>query len=345
MTEDPEIAVVVGAYRRERYLLDAVRSVLAQDLLRDRYEVVVVKDFANETVDRFLREHGVPALLNDEPRTGAWLLNAVHATRAPILAFLDDDDEFEPGRLAHVLATFRDHPEVGFYRNRVRVMDERGLAVSVERWRTVETDAEFDATGPVLVRPDRKADLFDIAVARSFSTFNLSTMAARRDVLSGAFAERFAQAQLPDLALFVLAAVGPWGFYLDDQRLTRYRVFSGNVTGQVNWLKHASEAHRDLGAFAKERGRAEFAVWLDRQADHYERLYHGGRVVESVASNATRRAVASLATQYVRFLGGHPKERALTLDVLGAALYGLGYLVAPSMARTVLAARPTARAA
>ena len=38
MPSDPEVSVIVGAYSREKYLLNAVRSLLAQTLPRDRFE-------------------------------------------------------------------------------------------------------------------------------------------------------------------------------------------------------------------------------------------------------------------------------------------------------------------
>lgn len=343
MADVPEIAVVIGAYGRESYLLAAVRSVLAQSLPRDRWEILVTKNFERDAIDRSLASEGIPTRLDDDPRIGTWLLRAVHATRAPLVAFLDDDDAFEPGRLSRVLDVFRQHPEVGFYRNRVRVIDADGTAVPRARWRSHEIDAAFDTTGPVLIGPQEKADLVERATARTNVTFNSSTMVVRRELLLGSFGSVFGRTQLPDLGLFLVGALGSYGLFLDDQRLTRFRYYDGNVTRRVAWLHHAAEAHRDFAAFARTRDRPDFSVWLDLTADHYDRMFRGGVIAESVASGAARRAVASLAAQYLRFLARHPRERAFTFDVWAAAAYAAGYLVAPSVAQHVLAARPTAR--
>lgn len=338
----PEVAVIIGAYRRDSYLRDAVRSVLAQTLPRDRFEVFVVKGFEDAELDRFLNENVIPSLLDPDPCIGTWLLKAVRATRAPLLAFLDDDDEFEPDRLASIVEYFRAHPESGLYRNRVRVIDRQGAPVPVARWREVETDPEFDRLGAVGFAPDAKHAVVDIAFRRTRSSFNSSTMVIRRALLEGSFAEEFARLQLPDLAFLVFAAVGPFGLYLDDRRLTRYRVYGGNVTARVSWLAHATFAHRDLARFARAADRAEMADWLDGMADHYERMYVGGRVVEAVAAGEARRTVAVRAAEYLRFLGRHPAERAPTLDVWASAIYGVGYTVVPRLARHVLDQRPTA---
>jgi glycosyltransferase involved in cell wall biosynthesis len=335
---------VIGAYRRDTYLRDAVRSVLAQTLPRDRYEVFVLKGFEDPDLDRFLNENVIPSLLDADPCIGSWLLRAVRATRAPLLAFLDDDDEFEPERLADVIRCFDEHPEVGFYRNRVRVIDRHGAPVPTDRWRDIETDAEFDRLGPVLVSPEGKQSLVDLAYRRTRASFNSSTMVVRRSLLEGVYAERFSRLQLPDLAFLVFASVGPFGLYLDDRRLTRYRVYGGNVTTRISWLAHATFAHRDLAAFARAAHRDELADWLDRMADHYERMYVGGRVVEAVEAREARRDVAALAAEYLRFLGRHPVEWAPTLDVWASAIYGAGYVLAPDLAQRVLAKRPTAGA-
>jgi glycosyltransferase involved in cell wall biosynthesis len=341
MANDPEIAVVIGAYRRATYLLDAVRSVLAQTLPRDRYEIVVVKGFDDPAIDAFLAAQEIASRRDADPCIGTWLLGAVRMTRAPILALLDDDDVFEPDRLAQVLEVFHAHPDVGFYRNRVRVMDATGAAVPEERWRSIEADAAFDATGPVFFGPAEKRGLVDVAFRRTRSSFNSSTMVVRRALLEGAYADRFAPLQLPDLALIVFGAVGPFGVYLDDRRLTRYRSYAGNVTGAVPWLAYATTAHRALAGYAKENGAAELAGWLEEFADHYDRMYLGGRVVEAVGRGAERRLVARYAADYLRYLGAHPRERAATFDVWASAMYGLGYLMAPGPARRLAGRRPT----
>lgn len=335
----PDVAVIIGAYHREDYLSAAVRSVLAQTLPRDRYEIVVTKDFANPEIDRFLDEERILSLRDDDPRIGTWLGRAVARTRAPYLAFLDDDDEFEPDRLAHALGILRSHPGVGFYRNRVRVMDAQGAPVPRESWAFYAADTYFDSSGPLVITPERKSGLAELGFARTRVSFNSSTMVVRRDLLEGELGEVFARTQLPDVTLFVLAAVSPFGLYLDDQRLTRYREFPGKITHRVPWLGHASEAHHDLAELARRHDHREFADWLDRMAVHYDRLYRSGTIVEKVRSGANRREVAHLAREYLRFLLSHSAERTLALDVWAAELYATSYLLVPPVARQMSAHR------
>jgi len=339
----PEVAVVIGAHRRERYLLSAVRSVLTQTVPRDRYELIVTKSFRNEEIDRFLEQERIPSLWDDDPRIGSWLLRAVATTRAPLVAFLDDDDAFAPERLADALAVFQADPTLGFYRNRVRVIDELGAPVPPDRWRPVETDGYFDSCGAMRFAPAGKTGLPDLALQRTRATFNSSTMIVRRELLEGRFRDAFARTQLPDLALFVLAALSPFGLYLDDRRSTLYRFYAGNVTHEVPWLRHAFEANRDLAELARAHGNSELARLLGRKSESYDRLYRSGTIVERVAAGADRREVARLAEEYLRFLGAHPAERSLSLDVWAAEVYATSYLIVPGVARRMSARQASRR--
>ncbi len=141
MASPPEVAVIVGAYSRGTYVLDAVRSVLDQTVARDRVETLVIKNFRDDSLDSALAHDAVATLLDGTERIGTWLLAAVRATRAPLVTFLDYDDRYMPERLARVLEVFHDHPEVGFYRNRIELVDPDDRPVPRESWPPRASDA------------------------------------------------------------------------------------------------------------------------------------------------------------------------------------------------------------
>jgi glycosyltransferase involved in cell wall biosynthesis len=344
MPSGPEVSVIVGAYSRENYLLHAIRSLLEQTLSRDRFEIVVIKNFRSVEVDRELERAGAVVLFDTEPRIGRWLRHAVRTSRAPILTFCDDDDEFEPDRLEKLLEVFRAHPDLGYFRNRVRVIDGDGRAIPENEWREHEKDRGFDRIGPVYLPPDGKAGILDLATKTTHATFGTSSMALRRELLDGDLGDSFERTQLEDLYLFLTGALSLCGVYLDDRRLTRYRFYAGNVTHTVRWLGHAAESERDMAVVAQRHGHPELARWLTSRSVNHERLFRGGTLVARVADGAGRREVARLTAEYLRFLGHHPEERAWTLDVWAAGVYGLSSLAAPSPTGRVARARLAARA-
>ena len=52
------ISVIITAYNRRDYLIDAMNSVLSQTLKKERYEVIVVKNFYDKELDEFIYKNG-----------------------------------------------------------------------------------------------------------------------------------------------------------------------------------------------------------------------------------------------------------------------------------------------
>jgi glycosyltransferase involved in cell wall biosynthesis len=335
----PKIAVIVGAYSRRQYVRAALRSLERQTLPRADFEVVVTKDFDDPALDAELAEQGAIVLKDAEPQIGRWLRHAVDASHAPVVTFLDDDDEYAPDRLARLRDVWQEHPDVGFYRNRVCVIDEAGRPVPPDRWRPLETDSEFDRLGPVHLPPDQKGAAFDLGTRRTHATFNTSSMAIRRELLEGDLGEAFERTQLEDQYLFLAGVLAPYGVFLDDRRLTRFRFYGGNVSRRVAWLHHAEYSYEDMSRVAATHGRGDVAEWLAHRSVHYGRMFRGGSLMARIADGAPRREVAGRTGSYLRFLGRHPEEPRGKLDTWAASLYGFTYCLAPSLARSVRTAR------
>jgi glycosyltransferase involved in cell wall biosynthesis len=338
----PGVAVIIGAYRRSEFLASAVQSVLAQTLPRSAFEVLVVIDRPDPDLQRALERSGIRVRTDPEPRIGRWLLDAIADTSAPLIALLDDDDEFEPDRLAAAVEVFREHPDVMFYRNRVRVIDRSGEAVPESQWTPLTLDSSYDRGGSRLVSASDRAAVLALFELAATVSFNSSSMIVRRSLLGGDARSAFEPTQLPDLALAVVAALSPGAIYLDAARRTRYRETSGSATRHFGWLRVSAESHQRLAEYALEHGFPDLAAWLGERSIHFDRLYRGEAVVECVRSASSRAEVACGAAAYLRFLGKHPREWSTALNVWAAPLYASGYVVLPWLTRRLAVARPTA---
>jgi len=118
------ISVIVIAYNRRKYLLQAVRSALQQTLPKDLYEVIVVKNFRDETIDRRLEEWGVANMYSDDTSQGGKIYEALEVARGEVISILEDDDEFLPEKLAGVYAAFKSGAD--YYHNGFVLVNERG---------------------------------------------------------------------------------------------------------------------------------------------------------------------------------------------------------------------------
>ena len=154
------VSVLVSSYNYETYVVDAVRSALAQTHAPD--QVIVVDDGSVDGSVRALR-----AAFGDEPRVmlleqpnggqlAAWMAGFRHATGA-IVAFLDSDDLWEPGYLERVVGIYRDVPGVDYVYGNMRMFGAREglmgrgpsrdlgysvlLAAFLQRWQSTATSA------------------------------------------------------------------------------------------------------------------------------------------------------------------------------------------------------------
>jgi glycosyltransferase involved in cell wall biosynthesis len=118
LADQPDISVVLATYNRAALLRRAIASVLAQGLAGAgaRFELIVVDDASTDGTREYLatladpRIRVVLAERNLGP-SGARNLG-LEAARADIVAFLDSDDAYRPGRLAVPLAALAADPEL-----------------------------------------------------------------------------------------------------------------------------------------------------------------------------------------------------------------------------------------
>ena len=109
----PRVSVIVTAFNHERYITDAIQSVLDQTYLD--YEIIVVDDGSSDaTADRVSAFSGQVLLVRQENQGVAGSRNTgVQRARGELLAFLDGDDVWEPDKLAHQVAAADSHPRSG----------------------------------------------------------------------------------------------------------------------------------------------------------------------------------------------------------------------------------------
>ncbi|MGC8615366.1 MAG: glycosyltransferase family 2 protein, partial [Thermoprotei archaeon] len=128
---DVRISVIVPAYNRKRYLLGAVKSALNQTLPRDHYEVIVIKNFRDDLIDSKLNEWGVTNLYSESVGFGAMIYEALQAAKGEVISFLDDDDEFLPGKLQAVYEAFK--RGVVYYHNSQQFINESGRVLGARK--------------------------------------------------------------------------------------------------------------------------------------------------------------------------------------------------------------------
>lgn len=131
----PDVTVVIPCYRGRRFIAEAVASVLTQE--GGTTEVVVVDDGSDDdsaAAVEGIADRRVRLLRHDVNRGIAAARNTgLKAARADLIAFLDQDDWWLPGRLASQLGTLavQRAGDVALVFGEMDVVDRRGRSRAV----------------------------------------------------------------------------------------------------------------------------------------------------------------------------------------------------------------------
>lgn len=112
--EDPSplVSVILPTYNRAAWVAEAVDSVLSQE--GAAFELIVVDDGSSDQTPQVLAAYGDRLRVLRLERGGVSRARnrGVAASRGELLAFLDSDDLWQPGKLADQVVFMAAHPEI-----------------------------------------------------------------------------------------------------------------------------------------------------------------------------------------------------------------------------------------
>jgi glycosyltransferase involved in cell wall biosynthesis len=111
MNPPPLVSVVVPTFNRAWSLPDALDSILAQD--GPAFETIAVDDGSTDETPALLAAYGdrIRTIRQENRGVSAARNRGIDLARGELLAFLDSDDRWLPGKLAAQVAFFAEHPE------------------------------------------------------------------------------------------------------------------------------------------------------------------------------------------------------------------------------------------
>ncbi len=320
MSPVPAISVIVPTRNTRRYLPKAIASIGADPDV----EIIVIDDGSTDGTAEWLagqcQRDPRLLILTGPGHNAARARNlGIAAARAPLIAFLDADDWWEPGKLDAQYKIHRAHPQIGFsctdYRHLTPAGEDRGGSFTYwPRYR-----ARYGRrTEPFLLDDDALSQIY----AENF--VGTSTVMARADLLRtiGGFDvdDRLRSTEDWDLWLR-LAARAPVGCH-PDLLVTYLMHRPGNQSGEMN---RRIAAVRLIGARfhdrAYEQSRSAVRIFRARVLlASAEAAQMGGRPFRSIAlrvgallRDPTRRAgrelVASALAPVRLAIGGQSAGR------------------------------------
>jgi hypothetical protein len=128
----PTVTAVIAAYNYEQYVGEAIQSVLDQGYPLELLQVVVVDDGSTDRTAAVVRgyseRHPDVVRLVQQVNSGpeAAVSRGMAETTGEVLAFLDADDAWMPGKLLGQVAVLQDRPEVGLVFGDMQPVDGDG---------------------------------------------------------------------------------------------------------------------------------------------------------------------------------------------------------------------------
>jgi hypothetical protein len=238
MADLPSVSALVAAYNYERYVERAVCSALAQDYPPELLEVVVVDDGSTDATSEVVKElaarHPERRIrLVRQANSGqiAATNRAIAEAGGDVLALLDADDEWLPGKIRSNVEMLTARPQLGLVFSDMAIVDADNeiVAPSLFAWAWQDW------------RPPR-GRTFARLLAENFATASSITVrAGLREVFE----------PIPDAIPYAdwwLAVAVSRVAELDysDQTLARYRLHGSNLTGGVSGVAALRERRKDL---------------------------------------------------------------------------------------------------
>jgi len=236
----PYISVLILVHDRRKYLFDAVNSVLSQDFPREKYEVIIVKyelDGDKET-DRKLEELSVRVINTKEASLGAKIAVGAEEAKGEVLAFLEDDDLFLPGKLSRVYEVLKNDEKIGYYHNEMIFFD-------VDKNEEIKSRTEFRRKMLLKFNKHFRDDIIIKGmdfwrkipiISTYFFGFNNSSIAVKKDVILS-FNKVYKSSESNhaiDFLHFLLSLELGYLPAMDGKALTIYRIHSNSTMVKKN---------------------------------------------------------------------------------------------------------------
>jgi glycosyltransferase involved in cell wall biosynthesis len=163
----PRVTVLIDTFNHERFIEEAIVSVLEQDFPRSEMEAIVVDDGSTDRTPEIIRKF-VPRVRH-LPKTNGGQASAFNAgiaeAQGEIVAFLDGDDWWALNKIKQVAEAVAMHPEIGLVghsitevlldgRHRIEALREetRFQANSLEGAHVFRTRKNFLGTSRMTIR-------------------------------------------------------------------------------------------------------------------------------------------------------------------------------------------------
>ena len=125
----PRVSVIIPAYNGDRYIGQAVESVISQTY--KNWEIIIVDDGSTDDTRQVLQPYveNIRYVYQENQGVAAARNRGIQESRGELIAFLDQDDFFLSDKLAGQVALFDTQPSLGIVNSGWRIVKEQGESI------------------------------------------------------------------------------------------------------------------------------------------------------------------------------------------------------------------------
>ncbi|HAO10316.1 MAG TPA: glycosyl transferase, partial [Planktothrix sp. UBA8407] len=141
LSSSPRVSVIIPTYNGDRYLSQAIDSVLSQTY--SNYEIIIVDDGSTDNTYRIVQHYFetsqdpslIRYIVQSNQGVAAARNRGIQEARGELIALLDQDDVFLPEKLAHQVACFDYNLNVAIVNSGWCLIDQNNNKISdIEPW-------------------------------------------------------------------------------------------------------------------------------------------------------------------------------------------------------------------
>ncbi|MDJ0573151.1 MAG: glycosyltransferase [Pleurocapsa sp. MO_192.B19] len=123
---EPRVGVIIPTYNCDRYIVQAIESVLKQEGCT--YEIIVIDDGSTDSTEKILEPYSdrIRYIRQKNKGVAAARNHGIAIAKADLIAFLDADDYFLPGKLARQAEILTKRPDLGIVHSGWQRVDAQG---------------------------------------------------------------------------------------------------------------------------------------------------------------------------------------------------------------------------
>ncbi|WP_019508058.1 glycosyltransferase family 2 protein [Pleurocapsa sp. PCC 7319] len=255
-----KVSVIIPAYNGDRYIGEAVDSILSQTY--SDYEIIVVDDGSTDSTRQVIEQYGSKIQYLSQTNQGVAASRNLGLSKAQgeYIAFLDQDDVFLTHKLASQVALLDQNSSLGIANSGWQIVNQQGdVNAAVKPWKEIP---ELNLTNLIVWKP-----VF------------LGAMLFRRSWLEHTEGFDTTLEQTPDVDLVLrLAAMGATAAWV-KQVTVKYRQHEANAS--KNTLLQAQELDQILERFFSQSNLSPEIKTLESESRYQSLIWSAWRLQQT----------------------------------------------------------------